>query len=68
MKFKKYKFCRLTIALIVLAAFSALCTGMEELDFMAEWHFAPDTYPDCGNWRQMVLCALVPGGDFHRFA
>ena len=41
MKFNKYKFCRLTIALIVLAAFSALCTGMEELDFMAEWQFAP---------------------------
>ena len=41
MKFKKYKFLRLTIALIVLAAFSALCTGAENLDFIAEWHLAP---------------------------
>lgn len=41
MKFKKYKFLRLTAAVFVLAAFSALCSGLEDLDFMAKWQFAP---------------------------
>ena len=41
MKFKKYKFLRLTAAVFVLAAFSALCSGMANLDFMVKWQFAP---------------------------
>lgn len=41
MKFKKFKFLRLTAAVIVLAAFSFLCSGAAKLSFMAEYQLAP---------------------------
>lgn len=41
MKFKKYSFLRLIIAIIVLAAFFALCSGSEDLYFIADWQLVP---------------------------
>lgn len=41
MKFKRYKTLRLAFAVLVLAAFSAMCAGAANLGFMAKWQLIP---------------------------
>ena len=41
MKFKKYSFLRLTVAAVILAAFSALAAGVSNLAFIADWQLTP---------------------------
>ena len=62
MKFKRYKTLRLAFAVLVLAAFSAMCAGAANLGFMAKWQLIPAllrTISGSGIASAAILVALL---------